>query len=500
MFNQLLRLSKHSLVYGFGVAASQLIGFFLIPLFTRYLTPADYGTLEIFGVTQSILSIIVLMGLGSALFKSYFHYADEENRKTVVSTALIFLTGVSLCISLVLIAAASNFSALFFQSAAYTLYFQIIFLTLFFDAAIVIPLSVFRAREESKRYVLVSLTRVLLTIGLNIYFLVVLERGILGILESGLITAGLLYAFLIPGIIRKTELRFSLPDLKAMLSFGLPLVPGGLGTWILTVSDRYFLLFLATSHELGLYSLGYRFGLIVQGVIVGPFILAWGPFFWSAAKEENAKQVYSAVLTYFVLVAMFVALGLSVLSKEVLMIMATPAFHEAYKIIPLIALSYVLYGCYFILAAGFNLEKKTKYVPLIVGVAAIMNLGLNFLLIPKYGVMGAAIATLISYSMLPIGSFLVSRRYHLIKYEWGRVSKIFLVALLIYVGSLYITNDCPIVSGLLKAMTLLAYPVLLYVFGFFEPDEIQKGKYLIRIAPIEIRRRLTQNGLLFWRK
>lgn len=500
MLRQLLRLSKHSLIYGLGVTISQLIGFFLLPLYTRYLTPSDYGVLELLGVTGGILGIILVMGLSSALFMSYFKYDNEENRKTVVSTTLIFLTATSLCFTLILMVAASNFSSLFFDSTQYTFYFQVIFLTLFFDTAIVIPLEVFRIREESKKYVVVSLVRLLMSVGLNIYFIVVLERGVLGILESGLITAGSLYAFLIPGIIKETKFRFSIVDLKEMLCFGLPLVPGGLGTWILTVSDRYFLLVLSTTHELGLYSLGYKFGLIVQGLIVGPFTLAWAPFFWSTAKEENAKEVYSSVLTYFVLVAMFVALGLSVLSKEVLVVMTTPPFYGAYKVIPLIALSYVLYGCYYILGAGFNLAKKTKYVPFIVGVGAAMNLGLNFLLIPNYGMMGAAVATLISYSMLPMGSYFVSRRFYSIKYEWGRISKIFLAAVLIYAGSFYITNNSAIVSGLLKAMTLLAYPALLYVFGFFKPEEIQKGKELIRIAPMEIKRRLTQKGLLFWRK
>lgn len=500
MFRQILRLSKHSVIYGFGVSISQLIGFFLLPLYTRYLTPSDYGVLEIFGVTQSILSMIFVMGLGSALFMSYFHYEDEEDRKTVVSTALIFLTAISLCFSLVLIAIASKFSLLFFHSTQYTFYFQVVFLTLFFDTVIVIPLSIFRAREESKRYAMISLVRLLMSVGLNIYFIVVLKRGVLGILESGVITAGSLYAFLIPSIIKETKFRFSKQDLKEMLSFGLPLVPGNLGTWILTVSDRYFLLFLSTSHELGLYSLGYKFGLIIQGLIVGPFTLAWSPFFWSVAKEENAKEVYSSVLTYFVLVAMFVALALSVLSKDVLVIMATPSFYGAYKVIPLIALSYVLYGCYYILNIGYHISKKTKYSPFIIGTGSIVNLCLNYLLIPTYGMMGAAVATLISYSMLPMCAFFVSRRFYPIKYEWGRISKIFLTAVLIYAVSLYITNDSAIVSGLLKAMTLLAYPVLLYVFGFFKHEEIQKGKDLIRVVPMEIRTWFAEDGLLFWRK
>lgn len=495
MFSQLLRLSKHSVIYGFGVSISQLIGFFLLPLYTRYLTPSDYGVLEIFSVTQAILSIIFVMGLNSALFMAYFNYQNEVDRKTVVSTALIFLTATSLCLSLILIATASNFSLFFFHSTQYTYFFQIIFLTLFFDTVIVIPLSIFRAKEESKKYVVVSLVRFLMNVSLNIYFIVVLGRGVLGILESGLITTGLLYAFLTPiiikDIIKETKFRFSKPDLKAMLSFGLLLVPANLGSWILTVFDRYFLLFLSNPHELGLYSLGYKFGLIIKVLIVAPFTLAWGPFFWFLVKEKNAKKVYSSVLTYFVLVGMFVALGLSVLSKDMLVIMTTPLFYGAYKVIPLIALSYVLYGCYFILSAGYHISKKTKYSPLIIGIASTINLCLNYLLIPTYGMMGAATATVISYMILPIGAFLVSRRYYPIKYEWSRILKIFLVALLIYTGSLYITNDSAIISGLLKAMMiLLAYPTLLYVFGFFKPVEIQKGKDLIKVVHRYIRLRL----------
>ena len=175
MFKKLLILSKHSIIYGLGVAASRLIGFFLLPLYTRYLTPSDYGMLETFGVTHSILNIIFIMGFGSALFMSYFHYENETDRKRVVSTALIFLTTTSLFLSLILIVIANNFSLLFFHSMQYTFYFRVIFLTIFFDTAIIIPLSIFRAREESKKYVMVSLVRLLMSVGLNIYFIVFLS-------------------------------------------------------------------------------------------------------------------------------------------------------------------------------------------------------------------------------------------------------------------------------------------------------------------------------------
>lgn len=499
MFSQLLRLSKHSITYGLGVAVSQAVAFFLLPVYTRYLTPADYGGLEIFQTTLSILSIIFVMGLTSALFRSYFNYDDEEKRKTVVGTTFLFLTGTSFLLFLILMALAGDFSALLFGSVEYAFYFRVIFLTLFFDVGIVVAFSVFRAREESKKYAIFALIRFLMAAGLNILFVVVLHKGVLGILWGGLIAAFSLYSILLRSIIKNAKLSFSIAELKEMLSFGLPLVPASLAAWIMTVGDRYFLQFLSTPTELGLYSLGYKFGFIIQGLIVGPFSLAWPPFLLSIAKEKEAKEVYSSVLTYFVLVGMAVALALSVLSQEILIVVTTPSFYTAYKVIPLIGLSYVLYGCYFVFHAGIWLERKTKYLALIVGAGAAVNLGLNYLLIPSYGMMGAAVATAISYLMLPIGSYFVSHRYYPIKYEWGRVAKIFLAAVLVYAGTLFIRNDSAIIVGLLKLLSLLGFPLLLFAFRFFKPEEIQKAKDIFRAVPGYVKLRLANKGL-FWRK
>jgi O-antigen/teichoic acid export membrane protein len=285
-------------------------------------------------------------------------------------------------------------------------------------------------------------------------------------------------------------------ELKEMLRFGLPLVPAGLGVWIMTMADRYFLQFLSTPQELGLYSLGYKFGMVVQGLIVGPFMLAWGPFFWSVAKEKDARDIYSSVLTYFTLVAMAVALVLSVLSKQALEVMAAPAFYGAYTVIPLIALSYVLYGCYLILPVGINLERKTKYLAAIVGVGAVVNLGLNYLLIPRYGMMGAAVATLIAYLLLPVGSYFVSNRYYPIRYEWRRIARIFVAAGLVYAGSLFITADSTVITGVLKLLSLLGFPLLLFAFRFFKPEEVQKTKEIARALPGYLRNRVLRRAVL----
>ncbi len=493
MFGQLLRLLKHSSTYGLAVLGSQAIALFLIPIYTRYLTPADYGILEIFLTTQGIILPIFGMGLGSALLFFFSKHDTKEGRKEVISTTLIFLVITSSCLVLALILGANSFSSLLFQSSQYTFYFQVMFLTILFDTLVVIPMSVFQAREESKRYMIISLARFLVGAGLNIYFIVGLQKGVLGILESGLLTSITFCAILLPFIVWRIRPRFSKSLLREMLGYGLPLIPVAFLAWIMSASDRYFLQIFSDSTELGLYSLGYKFGGVLHGLIIGPFQLAWMPFLFSTSKEENAKKIYSSVLTYFVLVAMFVALALSVLSKEVIAVMATPPFYSAYHVVPLITLALLFYGCFMCVNAGMYLEKKTKYIPFIIGAGATLNLGLNYLLIPSYGMVGAAIATASSYFFLVIVAFLASRRFYPINYEWGRITRIFLAAGLVYAGSLFINNDSVIIAGILKALSLLAFPLLLFGFRFFKPEEISKAKEISRAAPGYIRTKLANN-------
>jgi len=501
LFRHLLRLSQHSIIYGLGVVVGQVVGFFLIPLYTRYLTPSDYGALEIFTATTAALSVVFVLGVTSALFRSYYLYDDAQKKRVVISTAFLFLTATSAILTLLFVALAGSFSSLLFHSGEYTFHFRIIFLTLFCYTGVAIGLAVLMAREQPTRYALITISQAVISIALNIVFVVVLHKGVLGILEATLIAAAIIYLFLIAVLIRRAGFSFSRDELKRMLAFGLPLVPAGLSFWILTLADRYFLQFLSTPQELGLYSLGYKFGLVVSGLVVGPFLYAWSPFAFSIFKEKTAKQVYSRAFTYFVLVSILAALALSVLSREALSIMATSAFHDAYKVIPLIAVSYVLYGCFQILGVGFGLMAKTRYSALIVAVAAISNLGLNYLLIPDYGMMGAAWATFISYLALAALGFVVSRRFYAVNYEWGRVTKICIVAAVIFAGSFFITDTYSavhsyVVVGVFKLLALLTFPILLYLLRFYQPEEIQKTREIIKAAPGYLRHRLLRRPVL----
>jgi len=492
VFEYFKRILKHSIIYGVAGVTSQIIGFLLVPVYTRYLTPKDYGVLAIINVSVAIAAIVLNMGMSSSLFKSYFNHEDEESRKAVVSTAFLFHASVTLVLTTVLIVFAKSSSALLFGTEKYSLFLVIAFLSNFFNIALAIPLAVFRAREESRKYAAVTLFNFAVGIGFNILFVVVLLKGVIGVLQAGLIANFLTYLALIPNIVRRVKIRFSIAELKEMLGFGLPLVPANLAAWILTLSDRYFLKYYSSLREVGLYSLGYKFGTGINILIVIPFSLAWVPFMLSVAKEKNAKEVYSYVLTYFFLVGTSLALGLSVLAKDIIAIIATPRFYSAHRVIPMVALSYVLYGCYYIFSTGIYLEKKTKYVPIIVGFAATLNLVLNFLLIPPYGMMGAAVATLVSYFVLMVEMFFVSQRYYEIRYDFVRILKILTAAGLIYAASRYAVSSLIIVDVIYKLPLLLSFFLLLFIFKFYEPRELEKLREILKAASSHLKRKQSE--------
>ena len=488
LFGQLLQLSRESVIYGLSSAASQIVGFFLIPLYTHYLTTDQYGVLEILNTTLPLLAIIFTMGLTAALFRTYFKYQDDASRRKVASTILVFLTVTSALLTGLLLLLAGHFSTLIFHSSDYAMDFRLVFLTLFFNTGSAIAFSVFRARRQPTRYALASIAQFLISITLNIVFVIGLHTGIRGILEGNLIASALVYLPLTANLVKQCGLRLSTLDLKEMLAFGLPLVPAALGGWILVMADRYFLQFLSTPDQVGLYSLGYKFGLVIQAMVVGPIQLAWLPFLFSAAKGKESGRMYSRIFTYYILVILPIALAISVLSREVLAIMAEPSYYDAYKVIPMITLSYVLYGCFYMLPVGINLEAKTKYLALLVGGAAILNLGLNYALVPGHGMMGSAVATLICYALLPVGAYFISRRYLRVDYEWIRITKIIVAAAVIYAASLFAGRSYPLVHshvtvGAFKLLILLTFPGLLYLLGFYRREEISKARELIGLSP-----------------
>ncbi len=483
MNRQIIQLGKHSIVYGIGQILQRLAGFLLIPLYTTYYTPTEYGIQEILLNTSTVMTTILGLGMLSGLYRAYFTYDDEVRRLNVVRTALSTFVVLPLAVGGVCILFAEPLSVLLLSDASFAPLLILTIVYVMLSNIVSLPFAVLRARSESVRFVTYSLVQFLVNAGATTLLIASFRRGIRGNLEGnvlGQITVLLLFA---PLLWKLRKAHFSWIDLKEMLTFGLPLVPALLGSLSLTVADRYFLRAFAAFDTVGVYGLGYKVGMAVQVFVVTPFILSWSPVMWSVANKPYANRFYAKVLTYYSMVSLYAALAISILGPQLLRLLSRQAIYwKASPLLPLITLSYVLYGVYSQVSVGLNLRKKTQYLSFIMVSAALLNLLLNFLLIPPWGMMGAAWATLVSYAFLATLTTIISQHFYPFAYEWNRLAKLGLTVGLCYGVSLLISADPSLLPVLLKVVLLLLFPAVLWLIRFFPPEEINRGKEILEHA------------------
>jgi O-antigen/teichoic acid export membrane protein len=231
-------------------------------------------------------------------------------------------------------------------------------------------------------------------------------------------------------------------------------------------------------HDVGLYSLGYRLGEFLTFPMQA-FELAWPQFLFSNHKSPDAPALYARTFTYFLGFMGFLCLAISLFAKEIIELTVAPAFHEAHRVVPLIAAALFFKGFNYAGNVGINLHRKVKYRPVILGVAAALNITLNFLLIPTYGMMGAAISTLVSYLVEGVLRVVVSQRLYPVPYEYTRLGRVALVIIGLYYAGVTIPWGTIWIALAGKAALLLSAPLLLYVGGFFQPGELERFRGMV---------------------
>ncbi len=458
-------------MYGLSNIASTAAALFLLPLYVRFLSPSQYGVYEVLVVTAGIFSMLVQAGIATALFKAVHYDVDAGiDQPVLMSTALyfaLFSSGLGL---LVLTLAAPQIAATILGDSIYANAVRIFLIKASLDTLAVVPLAMLRIREQAPRYLAVGVFRIGLTIVLATLFLVVLRQGLQGLLYAALLESIIFTAVMVVMVAADLRFAFSMSACKRMLSFGLPLVPIGLALLVLSSADRYFLRHYTSLDEVGRYALGYKLAMVVA-LVVRSFQIAWPPVMFAAAKRGTAETLYPPVLTYFVLTLTLVALTIAVFAPEIVLVIGSPAYYGAAAAVPLIALGNVLYGAYVVAATGANVANRTAPLAVAVVGAALVNIVLNFLLIPPFRAMGAAAATALSYAVLAAASWAVSQRFHPVRYEWRRIVLVLGIAIVLAAIGMTLPARVTTLNLLLKLSVLTTLPVALYLVGFFNQAE-----------------------------
>jgi len=442
------RVSKDAVVYGIGNVALSAISLFLVPIYTRIFSPGDYGVLDVIATATSLLSMILMFGMTAAVFRFYHDY-DEAGKKELVSTGFWFqfLTPLVICGLSALF--SRSLSTLLFGSERYSRFLAISLLTIPFNSMMRMPITVMRLNFQKIRYNLLVLGRGLFQTTLTIILVVFLRKGLMGIFVSGLVSAVLFSALGVFLTARHVRFSFSLKHFRLLLSFGLPMVPASLSRWIMGSADRLFLVKMTTLREVGLYSVGFKLATL-QTFLFMAFQLAWSPIAYSIYRKPEAERVFRKVFLYFMLLSSALGMFLSLFSLEALKILTRPAYYGGYKVVGLLALGRVLHAAFYLGGMGINFANKMKYFALAIICSAVLNLFLNFFLVPPFGIMGAAVACL---------GYYWARKVYSLRLPFSKVGVLTAIYLPFFAGGIIVNRFLPQSALLIKCVAL---PVFLF--------------------------------------
>jgi O-antigen/teichoic acid export membrane protein len=442
-------VAKHTVIYGVGVGLNRLAGFLMLPIYTRFLTPADYGVLELLSTTVEVIGMIAGVGLVSGIFKFHAEQDNPGDKREIVSTAGIAIVVMASIAGIAGFLGADVLNGLVFPDGeSIPLYFQLFFVTYVFRQAELTPLLLLRIQQRSVLFVSMSLLKLVLMLALNIYFVVFRELGILGVLTGNVIATGVSAAVLNALLIRSVGLGFSIPKFKKMVIFGYPLIFWFLGSFVFVFSDRYFLNHFTSTAAVGTYALAYRFVSVLSAIGYRPFQMVWDPKRYEIAKRDDPAPIFRQAFTYMNLGFSVLVLGLGLLTREVILVMAgNPHFHEAYKVVPILVAAQVLYHWSAYANLGLYMNDRTPVLAWVAGIGAAIVIGLNLLLIPAFGAMGAACATLIAYALRFVAIYTLSQREVALSYDWGAIRRLWLICGAVIGVKLYLQPES-VVSGI----------------------------------------------------
>ncbi len=467
MLNKLKELTKDTAIYGISTMVGRFLNFILVPFFTNIFDPNQYGYVMILYAYIALFNIVYVYGLDSAYLK-YAAFKEIGDEKDNFSTPYLSIFFTSIIFSLIIILLRNQVAYSINLPAEFTYLIILSTLIIFFDSNASIPFLKLRLERKAKYFSFLKVLNIVINLTANFILILKFRMGIEAIFISNLIASALTLIFLLPTIVKTFRPKFHLTLYKKLIRFGLPYLPAGLAVMMVQVIDVPILESLTDVDTVGIYKANYKLGIFMM-LFVSMFQYAWQPFFLNNAKEENAKEIFSKVLTYFTVVGSFLVIFLSLFISELVKInfagfyLLGEKYWSGIPIVPIILLGYFFNGLYVVFSAGIYIEEKSIFAPIVTGLGALVNVAVNFALIPSLNIIGAALATLASYFVMASGYYIVTQKYYHIHYEYSKVIKIFFA--IIVIGFILYSSLLNADNGLLiKILLVVGYIIFIFVF------------------------------------
>ena len=452
--NPLKKLVRQTAIYGLSSIVGRLINYFLVPLYTRIFLPQEYGIVTELYAYASFLMILCTFGMETTFFR--FSESDHE-KDTVYSTALISV----IFLNLAFIAGgilSSSFVTGRLHYSNHTEYIVYFVLIVGLDAIVSIPFARLRQQNQALKFATVKLLNIFINIFCNFFFLLLcpylvkhgydLPRplyhpggGVGYVFLSNMIASALTLLILYRDVIR-VRLAFDRRLFREMLWYALPLLLAGMSGMVNETLDRILLRYLIVvpagtgnpaAHvmsQIGIYGANYKVAILMT-LFIQTFRYAAEPFFFAHAKEQDSREIYSQVMTYFILFGLAIFLGV-MLNIDIIKHFIGAKFYPGIGIVPILLLANLFLGVIFNLSIWYKLNNRTKYGAYITTFGAVVTIVANIVLIPRIGYAGAAWATLICYFLMMLLSYFWGQKYFYVDYELSKIGGYFAFAMAIF--------------------------------------------------------------------
>jgi O-antigen/teichoic acid export membrane protein len=509
--------ANDAMVYGLGSVALTAIQVLLLPVYTRVFTREQYGGYSLLTTLMMVGEPLFRVGVPLAYVTLFFHQDDDGRHRLAQSvwSALCLHAAVLAAVLVAWVAWLGPRPPAFVDSRGALL---AIVAALACGAPISALSSVLRGERRARGSVLLSLGQLVLTVALSLVFVVGLGWGVrgafLGVAGGAAFFAGL------AGVVLWRRFGFGVdwPLAHRAYAMGASYSVAYLLSLILVYSSRWFLAAGPGLRDVALYELAHKLGMVVSLLVVTPFAAGWAASAFVVAASSDASGAFGKILVGLMAVASWVALAAALFAREALVIVAGPAYAQAWRLVPWIGSAYVLYGAYVFLSMGPALRGSTREVVEATGLAAVANLAANALLVPRFGAIGAALALLFSFMVLAVAMYRHSHRFHPVDYAWARLGRLAVVYVAsVLLGCLCVSEWAP--SMIARGVVLLAFPALLVAAGVLNrrelaeraravadtlwaragrfaamvPSDVCRGRAAVSVCVLAV-----QNVLLFW--
>lgn len=480
------RLAKMVIGYGAIVWAGPFLSLIFTPIITRILTPSDYGIADYALTVSSAVSAIALFAQPQALTAHFNDREDDIWKSKITGSALVNILFIGIPLSVGVFFSAESISRWAFHDTSYQDLFRIIGLTICFGATSSVMVTAAQVAMRVRWGMVLSASSIVATVVCNIIFIVLLRWGAMGMVLTSSVTAIITGSL---GIVLMRH-KISLPTMnfvRLMLGSGAKLLPTMLAYWVLLLLDRLFLVQFISSESLGHYAIANRIASLMT-IVMNPITQAWTPIALASHGEKNAEDRFVAMARYLISLVLIAALFLGLFATEILTILTRPSYLPAAPYVGFLAYIYVNSTFSSILITGAMINKQLGAISFAVVAGALVNIALNFLLIPTYKIWGAITATVIGFSVPQILLYFWLNARYPINYP---IKKILLI-LFVQIALVAINSSLPPMNFYMRIAIKITF---MFAFAFalvktqmitsFELNQLVsfvKNQWQIRIA------------------